>query len=370
MINHSDLVFINNLSKLKFKNHSFSSVCDDKEKSHFEEVKKKLRHLASHFSLIFNDSFGPFKLAVSPYSNPITRGNTLNGVWSAIYKGNKNKQYAAQISFVIDKNTPALYVGYYFGSASSHDKDVNKKEADLKDLRLLGQQLAKFIESNELMNGQFYSLFDIGFVAHSDYKPISPDSWLNVIKTQPENACITVKIKFEENQNADIQLIEMYASQLIFLMSAFDSNDKKNKQIKLITASQFIKRALRLAEIGLKGEEYILKTEKERLTSLGIKNSEYPVHVALISPSYGYDILSIDEEGVEIYIEVKSTSRIKEDPAAKSFFMTSNEYKRYEMDKDKYKIYRVYNTDLNPSFEVIDMESIMKRADGYIVFYE
>ncbi|MGF2943553.1 DUF3883 domain-containing protein [Enterococcus xiangfangensis] len=56
---------------------------------------------------------------------------------------------------------------------------------------------------------------------------------------------------------------------------------------------------------GRKAEEYVLNLEKERIAKLGIDKEV--LWVSETNDAAGYDILSFDEDGEEIYIEVKST---------------------------------------------------------------
>ena len=55
----------------------------------------------------------------------------------------------------------------------------------------------------------------------------------------------------------------------------------------------------------------------------------------------GYDILSYDKNGNEIYIEVKTTMG----PEDGSIFITSNELEMSEIFPEQYRLYRVYEFD-------------------------
>ena len=55
----------------------------------------------------------------------------------------------------------------------------------------------------------------------------------------------------------------------------------------------------------------------------------------------GYDILSYDKNGHEIYIEVKTTSGAED----ASIFITANELKMSEEHPEQYYLYRVYDFD-------------------------
>jgi len=63
----------------------------------------------------------------------------------------------------------------------------------------------------------------------------------------------------------------------------------------------------------------------------------------------GYDILSFDENGKEIFIEVKATKGSKENP----FYITNSELLFSHLNKDKFYLYRLYNYDEeNNLFEI------------------
>ena len=114
-----DLKLVNSLSIRKYENNSIASKAEKKEIESFREVKYKLGKIAEFFSKKYSAEYGPFETNASPEHNPISRGNKLLNVWSTLFKGSINKQYAAQISFVIEKEEPFLNVGFYFGRASA-----------------------------------------------------------------------------------------------------------------------------------------------------------------------------------------------------------------------------------------------------------
>lgn len=96
--------------------------------------------------------------------------------------------------------------------------------------------------------------------------------------------------------------------------------------------------------IGDIGELVALDYEYSRLQSIGL--SSYIPKVEHTSfekgHGHGYDIKSFDkkdEEIIEIYIEVKSTSLSE----SNEFYMSENEYKTMHDKGASYRIYRVYN---------------------------
>jgi hypothetical protein len=139
--------------------------------------------------------------------------------------------------------------------------------------------------------------------------------------------------------------------------------------VKPLTPEQRAKQAERLAQIGQKGELFVMDYEQRRLKALGINIAHYPKHVALESMHYGYDILSLDENKNEIYIEVKTTTRISEDQNSRIFFISANEFEVFSKNKQKFKLCRVYDIENSPTLEFVDLSMATKRPDGYIIKY-
>lgn len=108
------------------------------------------------------------------------------------------------------------------------------------------------------------------------------------------------------------------------------------------------------AEIGIMGEEFIIAREKEKL-----QHTEYHNiirHVSKTNNSAGYDILSYEIDGTELYIEVKTTDKNYD-----SFYLTQNEISTaLELQKlgKKYLIYRVVNIMAEPSYSIIEDISV------------
>jgi len=88
--------------------------------------------------------------------------------------------------------------------------------------------------------------------------------------------------------------------------------------------------------LGNRGEELVLNHELARLSNLIKLNPDFNPHKVL--DGEGYDILSYSENGKEIYIEVKTTSKGKEEP----FYLSLNEFQFLEQNADSYFIYRIF----------------------------
>ncbi len=97
-------------------------------------------------------------------------------------------------------------------------------------------------------------------------------------------------------------------------------------------------------EIGDQGEEFVLEYEIDRLIeALAIDRTLATQNVQHLSrlqgDGLGYDIFSINDDGLPRYIEVKTTSGNFNQP----FYMSKNERHFFEEYEDSAFIYRVYN---------------------------
>lgn len=103
--------------------------------------------------------------------------------------------------------------------------------------------------------------------------------------------------------------------------------------------------------LGLAGEEFILKYEKEYLVSVGKHDLAKRVeHVSRTTGDYlGFDILSFETDGCEKLIEVKTTRY----GALTRFFASTNEVDVSKKRKDQYQLYRLFNFDKGPQFFVL-----------------
>lgn len=90
----------------------------------------------------------------------------------------------------------------------------------------------------------------------------------------------------------------------------FESNSSKHSIINPELYRALLKRKQEHNEkIGKEAEEFVLKTEKQRLNSLGRNDlAEKVKHLSMIGDGYGFDILSYEANGTKKYIEVKGSS--------------------------------------------------------------
>jgi len=95
----------------------------------------------------------------------------------------------------------------------------------------------------------------------------------------------------------------------------------------------------KLKELGDQGELLVIDFERNKLIKANKSDlAKKIIHVSKTNDYAGYDILSFDEKGAEIFIEVKTTKG----PKSSDFFISPGEVKRSKNFKN-YKLYRVFN---------------------------
>jgi len=98
-------------------------------------------------------------------------------------------------------------------------------------------------------------------------------------------------------------------------------------------------------DLGLSGEHLVLKHEKEKLIAAGRQDlADRVEHVALVDSRAGYDIRSFEDNGSEIFIEVKTTSG----PKTAAFFISANEVRASIRNPNAFRIYRVFGVGRDP----------------------
>ncbi|MCI2948321.1 DUF3883 domain-containing protein [Staphylococcus caledonicus] len=97
-------------------------------------------------------------------------------------------------------------------------------------------------------------------------------------------------------------------------------------------------------ELGKHGEEFVIRYETNRILQFAPEDTNRIIHLSEEQgDGAGFDIISLNEKGMEVYIEVKTTKGSLDTP----FYMTENERAFFELYKDENNlfIYRVYNYD-------------------------
>lgn len=103
----------------------------------------------------------------------------------------------------------------------------------------------------------------------------------------------------------------------------------------------FVKLEADWRDLGRAGEEAVVRYERERLIAEGHERLARMVeHVAKTrGDGLGYDVLSFDSRGEELFLEVKTTRRPREFP----FLITRNEATFSAEVPDRFRLYRVFD---------------------------
>lgn len=107
--------------------------------------------------------------------------------------------------------------------------------------------------------------------------------------------------------------------------------------------------------LGEAGEEFVYQYERNKVKTYHLgKNKQVRRVAKLDGDGLGYDILSYDRQGRELYIEVKTTTG----PEESSIFITANELTMSEKFPKQYCLYRVYD------FDAVGMEGKISVREG------
>lgn len=102
----------------------------------------------------------------------------------------------------------------------------------------------------------------------------------------------------------------------------------------------YLEQEKRNSELGRMGEEYVYQLEVNKVKEYGLSpEKEVRWEAKDKKDSLGYDILSFDQKGREIYIEVKTT----EGSRNSRYFITANELRSSIEHGKQYQLYRVYD---------------------------
>jgi hypothetical protein len=129
--------------------------------------------------------------------------------------------------------------------------------------------------------------------------------------------------------------------------------NRSNDSIKTIkeSSTDYQQKTKIQERVGRIGEFIVLENERKKL--IGMNSSKKVEHVSITQNDMaGYDILSFDEDGNKMLIEVKSTKGGINTP----FYLTAYELEYLNSHKDNYYIYRLYNINVRK-----------KTADCYII---
>ena len=103
--------------------------------------------------------------------------------------------------------------------------------------------------------------------------------------------------------------------------------------------------------LGSCGEEFVVDLERRRLESLGLATLAKKVEwvASTKGDGLGYDVLSFEEGGSELWIEVKTTNGSKVTP----FYITKRELEVASQNLDTWCLYRVYRFASSPKVYIV-----------------
>lgn len=120
-------------------------------------------------------------------------------------------------------------------------------------------------------------------------------------------------------------------------------------------------------QIGDAGEALVIAAEREKLTKSGwLDKADL---VAKVKDGMGYDILSFDEAGNELHIEVKTTTGKVDEP----FYFSINEKEFMEQHPDNYYLYRLHEFRFDPAsanFYKLSAAELLERAAFNAINFE
>lgn len=156
-------------------------------------------------------------------------------------------------------------------------------------------------------------------------------------------------------------------------LDAVEIKRKKNKR------SQFVPKKIdwqglndTRSELGDQGEQFVMRYETNRVLQFAPNDVCRIIQLSKEQgDGAGYDILSLNDDGTERYIEVKTTKGNLDTP----FYMTENEKNFFElnMNENNLFIYRVYNfgqVNKQPKIEIISAKELLSNYNFDPVSYK
>jgi len=161
------------------------------------------------------------------------------------------------------------------------------------------------------------------------------DENLNILT---QDFVYAVSQHLEQSENVKTDEVHEFSAEIINSTEISISKTEIDFTPKTIN---YIQNGIENKRIGDLGELLVIEMEKQKLIdAIKPKLAEKVKHVAKDKgDGLGYDILSYDLNGNEIFIEVKTTKG----KANSTFFITQNELERSIREQDNYYLYRVFN---------------------------
>ena len=359
-----------------FQSNGGNQTKDENVYKNFEtNIQEKITEIINSEKYIIKTSLGSGRVAATPYIGIINRSIT-NSVKEGIF-----------LCYLFSRNCKYVYLSLGIGATQFEEQFKNKKKCaekissakerfentflhlspnkKIEDINLNNEEDTRFTEKfgklgsksiNRNLNyisGCFFtkkyllddSFLDIDFIGDlNKYKSIY-ESIINDPVGIPliENLVDTVFEKEDSEKiiyyNYEIREFVPNVKHQEIKTSTTEKNRKKSNNIKE-------NYSLPSKKVGNAGEEHVYNFEFNYLSNIGRCDLALKIvkQYEDLTNFPGYDIQSFDDQGNEIYIEVKSTKSEKRD----SFGISRNEIKSARKYKNKYFIYQVVNALKDP----------------------
>ena len=203
-------------------------------------------------------------------------------------------------------------------------------------------------------------LISLGLPYITGYKPLGNYQGLlaeeveRYVETHPELLEI---VRADVEQTAELPDLQDYLSALV------DAPDLEDLSPGVILdpptghrsqaggRTNYLEREMSNSSLGLAGEEFVLKYERERLSLVGDGDlADRVEHVSQTQgDGLGFDIRSFDSTGLDLFIEVKTTRY----GALTPFYVSSNELAVSRDRRSSYGLYRVFQFRADPKLFVL-----------------
>jgi hypothetical protein len=233
-------------------------------------------------------------------------------------------------------------------------------------------QLSEHSELNDYWEGLIGELFSI--VNKSVLQQAAEDRpavWQRIqkdIRTLPEAGARTEREKEKVIHHPERSIDKRFGDIVVDPPEIKPSRPRPGGRPRLMDQEELAARDARNKELGRHGEEFVWEFEKASLRHAGKPELATRVVWASeeIGDGLGYDIISYDADGREIYIEVKTTTGGKATP----FYLSAREIVTSQQIGPAYRLYRVFNFKTAPKLfkvagaleQILQLEPISFRA--------
>jgi hypothetical protein len=241
-ITEADILLVKHLEGYTY-DKTMNGIVPEEEQNQLRNLKDRLEQLSLSFKQIHDAEAGPFQSERST-GNPVSQHGKLRRIWAGIFKGNDNKQYSAQISFVVNPKEHCLDVGFYFGRASSFKAKKEVKKIWEGQLKELGKILHQQISTNSELRESYENLFELGFKADIKDRRVTSDEWLANLLIDPTYSSIVFNLKPNERGEIELSDISFYFVMVLPLITVLPEaigrkKDERSKRVsKPLTPEQ------------------------------------------------------------------------------------------------------------------------------------